>query len=50
MLYREVKNTAFNGDTLTIQNVELGLFEGRSHLILHDLGTSFIANGVRPVL
>ena len=41
---------ALNGDALTVEDVELSLLEGRSHLVLHDLGAGAVTDRVSAVL
>src|SRR6185312_2921706 len=49
VLHAEVDQTALAGDTRAVENVELGLLEGRRHLVLDDLDAGAIAHGIRAV-
>src|SRR5690554_1992869 len=43
-LHAKVDDFAFAGDARTVHDVELGLLEGRCHLVLDDLHAGFVAN------
>src|SRR5699024_1860921 len=46
VLDTEVQQTAYTGDAHAVEDVELGLLEGRGHLVLDDLDPGAVADRV----
>src|SRR5690606_8015023 len=46
VLDTEVQQAALAGDALAVEDVELGLLEGRGQLVLHHLDAGAVAHGV----
>ncbi len=49
MLNAEVNQAPFTGDSCAIKNVELGLLEGRRHLVLHHFHPGPVSHGFRSL-
>src|SRR5690606_23531789 len=50
LLYAEVNDLAVTGNTLTVVDLELALFERRRHFVLHHLHARFVAHHFFAVL
>src|SRR4029079_16930523 len=50
VLHAHVDQAALAADALPVEDVELGLLEGRGDLVLDDLDTGAVAHRVRAVL